>query len=118
MVAYLDRSGFVPVSVPNVYAGRVSGIGDIASGRATFTLSFIANNDENFYGCEIDSTGLFPETNFDPVRLVVEGAYAKYYSLTHSERQEPLDGRMFVLSMNAFIFISLFSFMQGKTKKE
>ena len=83
-LAYLDRYGFVPVSVPDAYAGRVSGMGDIASGQATFTLSSITYNDENSYGCEIDSTGLFPETKFDQVRFVVEGECAKYYSFIHS----------------------------------
>ena len=83
-LAYLDRSGFVPVSVADTYAGRVSLIGAIASGQATFTLSSVTNNDETLYGCEIGSTGLFPETKFDPVRLVVEGEYAKCYSVIHS----------------------------------
>jgi len=69
----LDSTGLLPVPVPPAYSGRVTGV--LSSGQAIFTLSALAKQDENLYGCEIKSSNLIPINQIDFVRLVVEGEY-------------------------------------------
>ena len=72
----LDKSGFISLSVPPAYMGRVSGSrnGDSSSGQAIFTLRSIAKDDERSFGCKIESANPLDDNPvFDPVQLVVNG---------------------------------------------
>jgi len=69
----LGKIGPNKITVPQSYAGRVSGSrsGDSSSGQAIFTLSNIKKNDERGYGCRISPDGPFSPV-FDSVYLLVE----------------------------------------------
>jgi len=68
----LHANGASTLSGPLEYAGRVSG--SRSSGQAIFTLSSITKTYERVYGCRLDpGIGSFDSTEFDFVRLVVEG---------------------------------------------
>ena len=67
----IDSTGLLPVPVPPAYSGRVTGV--LLFDQAIFTLSALAKQDENLYGCQIESSNLIPIKQIDFVRLVVEG---------------------------------------------
>lgn len=81
----LGKSGSLPVTVPSVYNGRVSGSGNASSDWVIFTLSSIRIRDERFYGCRIDPTDDFGLQHFDSVYLEVKGEYVFVIEDTNSD---------------------------------
>ena len=67
----LTKSGSIPVTPPQAYAGRVSG--SRSGGKVIFTLSKLETNDARFYGCRLYPTVPFWDTIWDNVNLVIEG---------------------------------------------